>query len=471
MASRFSSHLLLLILAIALNHSAVAQTPSDLAKLQTEFAINYLEPEPHMALAKYYLARGDRREAFFILETARRGILEESVFDHAFQVAFEDFDNSKTGEEKLIAELAQNPNSADLQFKLADVYISRSDYAKAKQILVPGIKEHAEDYRFTAGLAGILQIEGKPEEARRLLQQYAARYPESEEGYVLRVDALHETNAQRARNLLEQGVAKYPNSGDLVFRLAAIIQENRDLAKAEALFERAASLAPKSVRIQSWVGRFFFKVRDNSNKALPYYLNAYFLSPHAYETEYVESRIRNIYFAQTQSAFQKDLSAKKPLVELLNNPNPGVVSMALAGLEQEWKLNYVPVVTALMGHENQGVRWDATQLLKKKVDGSFDPALRNLLKHSDLRVRGLAAYIAVHRWKTASFGLMDELLSDRAQLLRFDALSALIMEGGEEGKLRALAHAAKETHPTLKKILDRTRMGPPASQDKDALHR
>lgn len=464
MTSRCLSPLLLLLFFVfAANHSALAQTTPELAKLQNEFAINYLEPEPHMALAKYYLARGDRREAFFILETARRGILEESVFDHAFQVAFENFDNSKSGEEKLIAELAQNPNSADLQFKLADVYISRSDYTKAKQILVPGIKEHGEDYRFTAGLAGILQIEGKPDEAARLIQQYAARYPESEEGYVLRAEALHKTNAQGARSLLEQGVAKYPNNGDLLFRLAATVQEGRDLDKAEMLFAKAASLAPKSVVIQSWVGRFFFRVRNNSDKALPYYLNAYFRSPHAYETEYVESRIRNIYFAQTQSAFQKELSPKKPLVELLDNPRPDVVSMALAGLEREWKPNYLPVVTALMGHENQGVRWEATQLLKKKVDGSFDPALRNLLKHSDLRVRGLAAYIAVYRWKTASFGLIDELLADKAQLLRFDALSALILEGGEEGKRRALAHGAKETHPTLKKLLERSKARPPGN--------
>lgn len=458
MTSRFSSHLLLLLFfAIALNHSALAQTTPELARLQNEFAVNYLEPEPHMMLAKYYLVRGDRREAFFILETARRGILEESVFDHAFQVAFEDFDNSKTGEEKLIAELAQTPNSADLQFKLADVYISRSDYTKAKQILVPGIKEHAADYRFTAGLAGILEIEGKSEEAGRIVQQYAARYPESEEGYVLRVEALHKTNAQRARNLLEQGVAKYPNNGDLLFRLAAIVQEARDLDKAEMLFVKAASLAPKSVQIQSWVGRFFFKVRNSGDKALPYYLNAYFRSPHAYETEFVESRIHNIYFAQTQSAFQSEMKAQKPLVQLLNNQNPGVVSVALEQMDKQWDPKYVDSVMALMGHYNQGVRWAATQLLKKKADPSFDPKLRNLLKDGDLRVRGLAAYIAVYRWKATSFGLIDELLADKAQLLRFDALSALILDGGEVGKQRALAHAAKETHPTLKKLLESAR--------------
>jgi len=459
MTHHFSRCLLsLLLLALSSAQGVFAQTSPELGKLQNDFAMNFLEPGPHMALAKYHLARGDRREAFFILETARRGFLEEKVFDHAFQVAFEEFDNSKAGEEKLIAALGQNPNSADLQFKLADVYISRSDYTKAKQILVPGIKEHAEDYRFTAGLAGILQIEGKSEEAARIVQQYAARYPESEEGYLLRVEALHKTNAQRARNLLEQGVAKYPNNGDLLFRLAAIVQEARDLDKAEMLFVKAASLAPKSIQIQSWVGRFFFKVRNSGDKALPYYLNAYFRSPHAYETEFVESRIQNIYAAQTQSAFESEMKAKKPLAELLDNPHPGVVSKALEQMETQWQPKYVDSVTALMGHYNQGVRWAATQLLKKKADGSFDAKLRILLKDGDLRIRGLAAYIAVYRWKNASFQVMDELLAAEAQLLRFDAISALILEGGEAGKRRALAHAAKETHPTLKKLLDKARV-------------
>ena len=110
-----------------------------------------------------------------------------------------------------------------------------------------------------------------------------------------------------------------------------------------------------------------------------------------------------------------------------------------------------------MGHEDQGVRWDATQLLKNKVDTSFDPKLRALLKDNDLRKRGLAAYIAVYRWKSASFPLMDELLADNAELLRYDALSALILEGGAAGKQYALAHASSEKHPMLQKLLEHAR--------------
>jgi tetratricopeptide (TPR) repeat protein len=408
-----------------------------------------------MALTKYYLSRGDRREAFFVLESARRGILEEAVFDRAFQVEFEGFDTSKTAEEKLLSQLSQQPNSADLQFRLADSYISRSDYEKAKALLVPALKERPEDYRFTAGLAGILDIQGKTEDAERLVRDYARRYPESAEAYELRADNLHKTEPRNVQPLLEKAVAKYPENGDLMFKLGATLQETGNLDKAEAAFVKAAALAPKSVNIQSWVGRFFFKVRKDEVRALPYYLNAYFLSPHAYETEYVESRIRNIYFAQAQASFQN--LKTKPLTDLLSDQNPHIVALALGQIEKQWKPDYVDPVTALMGHEDQGVRWDATQLLKNKVDTSFDPKLRALLKDSDLRKRGLAAYIAVYRWKSASFPLMDDLLADNAELLRFDALSALILEGGAAGKQHALAHASREKHPMLQKLLEKAR--------------
>src|SRR5262245_52357932 len=141
---RRTSHYLLLALlfTLASGHHHHCQSQADLAQIQNDFAMKYLEPEPHIALTKYYLARGDRRAAFFVLEEARRSILEEAVFDRAFQVAFEGFDNSKEGEAKVIAALRDNPNSADLQFKLADIYISRSEYDKAIQIINPALKAY-----------------------------------------------------------------------------------------------------------------------------------------------------------------------------------------------------------------------------------------------------------------------------------------------------------------------------------------
>src|SRR5882724_2445201 len=89
---------------------ARAQSTS-LPELQRAYAMRYLEPEPHMALAKYYFDRGDRIEAFFITEAARRGRFEEKIFNPAFYRAFDGFDNSQASEARLLAEYARNPNS------------------------------------------------------------------------------------------------------------------------------------------------------------------------------------------------------------------------------------------------------------------------------------------------------------------------------------------------------------------------
>ncbi|HSS18504.1 MAG TPA: hypothetical protein VLL54_00260 [Pyrinomonadaceae bacterium] len=75
------------------------------------------------------------------------------------------------------------------------------------------------------------------------------------------------------------------------------------------------------------------------------------------------------------------------------------------------------------------------------------------MKDEDLRKRGLAAYIAVYRWKNTGFDFLKPLLSDEAQLLRFDAVSALMIDGGPAGRRLAIAHAAVEPNPVLKKML------------------
>jgi hypothetical protein len=108
----------------------------------------------------------------------------------------------------------------------------------------------------------------------------------------------------------------------------------------------------------------------------------------------------------------------------------------------------------LMGHDDEEVRWLATEAIKSHVDRSFDQQLRALLQESDLRKRGLGAYIAVYLWKQESFALMRNMLSEEAQLLRFDALSALILEGGAEGSRIVREHRKSELNPTLQRLID-----------------
>jgi tetratricopeptide (TPR) repeat protein len=321
-------------------HAMQAENPQ-LIQLRHQLALHYLEPAPHMALAKYYWEKGDRLQAFYLLEYARRGRFPETEFNQAFQASF--------GGDRLM------------------------DKGKRGEAF------------FTQGID--LQREGK-------------------------------------------------------------------LKEAEELFEKAAELAPNSAHIQTWVGRFFFKVKKDNGRALPYYLNAYFLDPHAYESEFVESRIQRINGEAAEMRYRQLTRSGVPLVKILDEPDPTVVHLALSQISEQWQAAYLKPVLDRMGHDDEGVRWLATEAIMKNVGRTFDATLQALLRDSDLRKRGLAAYLAVHLWKQGSFDALRGMLREEAQLLRFDALSALMLEGGDEGRQIVLEHRRHESNPTLKRLID-----------------
>lgn len=445
--------LLLAFLFAASQNNAQTREP-ELARLQTDFAMRYLEPAPHMALARYYLDHGNRVEAFNTLEAARRGRFEESIFNRAFLLTFHGFDNSKTGEAALLSTRVRDPESAEVLFKLADLYISRDEFAKAKEVLEAGLRKRPDDFKLISGLKGVLQHEGKSEEALRLVKNYLRTHPNTEEAYLHKAEELSEKDSGQAKLVLTEAIAKFPKSGDSYFHLGIIVQREGDLQKAEEAFVRAAELAPDSSVIQTWIGRFFFKVKLDNGRALQYYLNAYFLDPHSYETEFVESRIRKIAFEQAEEKLNALGKNRVALIDSLADSDPNLVLLALERISEMWQPSYIDKLVELMGHDDEVIRWEASQLLKKNVDGSFDGKLKALLNDADLRKRGLAAYLAVNRWKSSSFPFINQLLREQAQLLRFDALSALMIEGGPEGRKLALAHGAKETNPALKRLIE-----------------
>lgn len=410
-----------------------------------------------MALAKYFRDKGNRLQAFYILETARRGRFEEDEFNKAFALAFRGStppDYSPAAEAALLKEHARDPNTIDAIVKLADIYISREDWAHAKEYISRAIRLQPEDFGNIEALAEVLRREGKLDEADRLLQEYARSYPETLDGYRLRIAEVSEKQPDKAKPLLSEAIKKFPQEGSFVFDLGTISQREGKLQEAEDHFVRAAELSPDSVYIQAWVGRFFYKVKNDNRRALDYYLNAYLLDPHAYETEFVESRIPKTNAVVAKANYEQQLKSGVPLTKIIEDPNPDVVYSALEQMSAKWEPAYLKILVDLMGHDDGGVRWYATQMINEKVDRSFDETLSALLKDQDLRKRGLAAYIAVHLWKQESFAIMRDMLKEESQILRFDAVSALFLEGGEEGRKIVLEHLSRESHPKLKKLIE-----------------
>ncbi|MFL6228726.1 MAG: hypothetical protein ACJ741_08105 [Pyrinomonadaceae bacterium] len=311
---------------------------ASIERLRADLAMRFMEPAPHMALARYFRDRGDRLEAFYVLETARRTRFEQAEFNRAFAAEF---------------------GGADVASREAEA----------------------------------------------------------------------------------------------AFDLGAAEQKAGRLDEAEASFVKAAALAPQSSGIQAWVGRFFYKVRNDERRALDYYLNAYLVSPDAYETEFAESRISRINDELAGAEFARKLKGGVPLSKIVEDPNPLVVIYALEHMAQQWRPAYLPVVLNLLGHDDDSVRGMATEALKKNVNRSFDATLGALLNDADLRKRGLALYIAAHLWGTESFPALRAALGEQSQLLRFDALSTLFMDGGAAGRPLIIEHLPRETNPRLKKMI------------------
>lgn len=453
--------LALLACSLTLTLCCLAQTrtpapDATLERLREDYAMRYLEPEPHMALARYFRDHGDRLEAFWVLESARRERFEEVDFNAAFKKYFlaeKPFDNSKEAESKLLADLARDPKSHDALAALADIHISREEYAKAEQYLAKLIALHPDHFEDVEALAEVFRREEKGAQSETLLREWARLHPETPEAYRFRAAQFSEKESDKAAALLSEASAKFPREASFPFVLAGLRLRAGGLKDAEALYLRAAELAPGSSYIQSWVGRFFFKAAPDDRRALDHYLSAYLLDPHAYESEFVESRIPKLHRRLAEASFREQQSHGVPLAKSLEDPDPFVVSRAMQEMDKPWKSEYFKTLVALMAHDDGSVRWEATEMLKAKADASFDPTLTALLQDKDLRRRGLAAYVAVHLWKQRSFEHIRRMLRDDAQLVRFDAVSALVIEGGPEGRQLALEHAAREPHPKLQKML------------------
>lgn len=438
--------------------ACVAQArEKSLAELRHEYAMRFMEPAPHMALARHFRDAGNRLQAFYTLESARRGRFEREEFDEAFSTFFRDggpHDHTPAAEAKLLEEHARRPDAIEPVEELIDIYAARKDWPKAKAFISKAIALRPDDFQYTYLLSRAFGEEDKEQEAERVVREYAAKHPDTPQAYQLRIADLAEKEPAAARALLSEAARKFPREGGFVFRLGALLQEEGKLREAEEHYVRAARLSPDSVEIQSWVGRFFYKVREDNRRALDYYLNAYLLDPHAYETEYVESRIPKINEALGEAEFARQSKAGVPLAKMLEDPNPAVVYRALERMQERWEPAHLKALVGAMGHDDGGARWAATMLIMEKADRSFDPTLRALLADADLRKRGLAAYIAVHLWKRESFPVMRAMLREESQLLRFDAVSALVMHGGVEGLRLVAEHQKAETHPRLRRLVE-----------------
>ena len=444
----------------ALPLPAPVQVPTELAALQHAFALHYFEPRSHFRLARYYRDQGELMLAYTVSESAFErfinfGLADRKQLESAFAEVMNGqppFDNSPAAEAALRARLEKAPRDSELLLKLADVHISRNQYAEATPLLQRAIAAKPADFTPFAVLARVQSESGQEAQAQQLMTRWAKEHPKSLEA--ARIEAGLAPKEQQ-RRLLEAVVKRFPEDGEVLFDLAARVQEEDGAEKGEPLVVRAAALAPKAPHVQGWVGRFFLKARQQPQKALPYYLHAYLLQPGFYDTESVHSRIGRYGSQLAQEAFAKQ---GEDVAWALAQRDPLLVFNGLSAVSRAWDARHVPALMALMAHDDERVSAAAMQLLRTHVDrASFDAPLRALLQDASPRRRGLATYMAVKLWGAEAYPTLQTLFARDEELLRYDAISALLEAGDPEATRLATAQLEKEPGAGFKAMLESVR--------------
>lgn len=440
---------------------------SELDGLRLEQARHYFSAESHLALAKGLLDRGDAVRAFFVCENARRTLFEAEEFSKAHRKYFrkpDPFDNSPEAERRLQAELRASPDDAKLLVGLADVYISRSDWDRARPLLSKARELRPDDSSIVFALAEIARRDGKPDDEKTLTDRFVADHPTDPASYRIRIGELAEKDPAAAAKLADEAVGKHPVDGDLRIVRARLAYSRRDDAAAGADFVEGARLLPERAFAQGQAGRFFLKGTKEPPRALPFYLRAYFLDPEYYDGEYAEGRIRSILYKTAQER----LESVADLQSLLKDANPVVIGLAVEALGQEWNPKTLDGLYRLLSDDDVSLRWHSMTLIAKHPGPSTAERTELVRKEPDPRARGMGLYLVARTLGAKAMPILREALKSDLELIRYDALSALLMEGGEEGKANALEHLRSGQEPCgeIRQRLERA-MAPKSPREKE----
>jgi hypothetical protein len=177
------------------------------------------------------------------------------------------------------------------------------------------------------------------------------------------------------------------------------------------------------------------------------------MDPEYYDGEYAEGRIRSIEYRLATDR----VLASADLGSLLRDADPVVVSLALEALDKDWKPEALDDVLRLLRDDDVTLRWNAMRLIADHGGPPIDVRLPELLADSDPRARGIALYIAAKRGTEKALPALRQSLKSDSELIRFDALSALVMYCGPAGKgaLQEYALSGKEPSPAIRERIQK----------------
>ena len=417
-----------------------------LAGLRTEQARHFFSADAHLALAKGLLERGDGIRAFFVSENARRSLFEAEEFAKAHRKVFrkpDPFDNRPEAEEQLQEKVKASPKDARLLVDLADIYISRSDWDRARPLLTKAMGLQPDDASIVFALAEIARREEKPDEAENVTARFVAEHPTDPASYRIRIGDLAEKDVAAAAKLADEAVGKHPDAGDLRILRARLAYSRHDEAAAETDFVEGARHSPENAFIQGQAGRFFLKGKKEPEMALPFYLRAYFLDPDFYDGEYAEGRIRSILHRTAEGR----VAAVPDPRALLRGADPVAIGLGLEALGRNWDPEAVDDLYRLLEDDDGTLRWLSMKLIAEHAGPSTAERVGSVLNGPDPRARGMGLYVVARVQGEKGLPILRTALKSDLELIRYDALSALLMYGGAEGRAIAQEYVRNGPEP------------------------
>src|SRR5215472_12772864 len=419
-----------------------------------EYALHFFSVDAHVNLAKQQYEHGNRLQAFYTLETARRYHFPQEEFTKSFRRIFlgDTFDNSPKSEAALRAKVKALPNDFEALTRLADIYISREEWDSAIPLLESARKLRPDDFSPAGAMAEVYQRMGKQQESKELISSWTKDHPDSIDTYHARIDEIFKNNTD-ARSLVDEALKKYPDDAALHFDLGIVLERAGNFIEEQTEFEKAVQLGPKNEHIQGWVARFYLKREIDKRRALDLYLNVYFLNPDFYDSEYAESRIQKL--APQVAASLMEKTGTDQISSDLIPLAPAMEVVKLRSAQEKWTTTSAATAIEIMGSEDEANRGMAMTMLAEHRDANVEKEVAQMLDDPDLRKRGMAGYLAVKWQKEKALPVMKKWLEDPAELARFDAISALIESGGPAGRkiVEEYAGSCKEPCPQIRRTM------------------
>ena len=227
------------------------------------FAENSSDVEPKVALADYYLARGNTTEATAVLQELAKN--SEGFVAATLRLAAIDFDAGRRPQAfaALDSILARYKDAEPALEAKARFLMLEGRNAEALTVADAVVQANPNAVRTHFLRGRVLRQLGRISDAVAALQRTLELAPAS----VIAQGALAELhlanrNPQAALNLTGQVVKAQPRSPAAHFLHARALLESGNHVGATPIFESLVKLAPKSAELQTWLGRAYMARED-----------------------------------------------------------------------------------------------------------------------------------------------------------------------------------------------------------------